>query len=67
MGFLIGLIMNFRAGTVLSETWEDGQALKDLNAQLVRLISFSPFLFYLLDFCAGLLIYLFSVIEFIMH
>ena len=27
--------MDFRAGTVISETWEDGQALKDLNAHLV--------------------------------
>jgi hypothetical protein len=24
-----------RAGTVISETWEDGQVLKDLNAHLV--------------------------------
>jgi hypothetical protein len=35
--------MNFRAGTIISETWEDGQALKDLNAQLVCRISFFPF------------------------
>lgn len=28
--------MDVRAGTVISETWEDGQALKDLNAHLVR-------------------------------
>lgn len=24
-----------RAGTVISEAWEDGQAMKDINAQLV--------------------------------
>lgn len=24
-----------RAGTVISETWEDGQALKDVNSHLV--------------------------------
>lgn len=28
--------IDVRAGTVISETWEDGQALKDLNAHLVR-------------------------------
>lgn len=27
--------MNRRAGTVISETWEDGQAIKDLNVHLV--------------------------------
>ena len=32
--------MNRRAGTVISETWEDGQALKDINAQLVSLVFF---------------------------
>ncbi|RDX67917.1 Serine/threonine-protein kinase TOUSLED, partial [Mucuna pruriens] len=35
---VISSIMNCRAGTVISETWEDGQALKDLNAQLKQLI-----------------------------
>lgn len=29
-------LVNCRAGTIISEAWEDGQALKDLNAQLVR-------------------------------
>ncbi|WVY90371.1 hypothetical protein V8G54_035885 [Vigna mungo] len=30
----LGNVGVIRAGTVISETWEDGQALKDLNAQL---------------------------------
>ncbi|KAE9606236.1 putative protein kinase TLK family [Lupinus albus] len=34
----LGNIGVIRAGTVISETWEDGQALKDLNAQLRQLI-----------------------------
>ncbi|QHN91301.1 Serine/threonine-protein kinase TOUSLED [Arachis hypogaea] len=34
----LGNVGVIRAGTVLSETWEDGQALKDLNAQLRQLI-----------------------------
>ncbi|MED6158308.1 hypothetical protein PIB30_031610 [Stylosanthes scabra] len=34
----LGNIGVIRAGTVLSENWEDGQALKDLNAQLKQLI-----------------------------
>ncbi|RHN38427.1 putative non-specific serine/threonine protein kinase [Medicago truncatula] len=41
----LGNVGVIRAGTVLSETWEDGQALKDLNAQLVCLTSFFPFIF----------------------
>lgn len=28
-------LVHCRAGTVISETWEDGQALKDVNAHLV--------------------------------
>ena len=28
-----------RAGTVISETWEDGQAIKDLNSHLVSFCS----------------------------
>ncbi|XP_054797300.1 serine/threonine-protein kinase TOUSLED isoform X2 [Prosopis cineraria] len=34
----LGNVGVIRAGTVISETWEDGQALKDLNAQLKQLI-----------------------------
>ncbi|KAI4308349.1 hypothetical protein L6164_031432 [Bauhinia variegata] len=34
----LGNVGVIRAGTVISETWEDGQALKDLNAQLRQLI-----------------------------
>lgn len=34
----LGNVGVIRAGTVLSETWEDGQALKDLNAQLKQLL-----------------------------
>lgn len=36
----LGNVGVIRAGTVILETWEDGQALKDLNAQLVCLILF---------------------------
>ena len=32
----LGNVGVIRAGTIISEAWEDGQALKDLNAQLVR-------------------------------
>lgn len=32
----------YRAGTVISETWEDGQALKDINAHLVSAVKFLP-------------------------
>ncbi|GFZ01530.1 protein kinase superfamily protein [Actinidia rufa] len=31
----LGNVGVIRAGTIISETWEDGQALKDLNAHLV--------------------------------
>jgi len=43
--------MNFRAGTVLTETWEDGLLLKGLhmNVQLVCLTSF----FRLYIFCTN--------------
>ncbi|XP_027940923.1 serine/threonine-protein kinase TOUSLED isoform X2 [Vigna unguiculata] len=34
----LGNVGVIRAGTVISETWEDGQALKDLNAQLKQLV-----------------------------
>ncbi|XP_020212338.1 serine/threonine-protein kinase TOUSLED isoform X2 [Cajanus cajan] len=34
----LGNVGVIRAGTVISETWEDGQALKDLNTQLKQLI-----------------------------
>ncbi|XP_027333727.1 serine/threonine-protein kinase TOUSLED isoform X2 [Abrus precatorius] len=34
----LGNVGVIRAGTVISETWEDGQALKDLNAQLKQLL-----------------------------
>ncbi|KAI7741894.1 hypothetical protein M8C21_008876 [Ambrosia artemisiifolia] len=34
----LGNVGVIRAGTVISETWEDGQAIKDLNAQLRRLL-----------------------------
>ncbi|KAL5575136.1 hypothetical protein UlMin_016835 [Ulmus minor] len=34
----LGNVGVIRAGTVISETWEDGQALKDVNAQLRQLI-----------------------------
>ncbi|KAK1418925.1 hypothetical protein QVD17_28078 [Tagetes erecta] len=34
----LGNVGVIRAGTVISETWEDGQAIKDLNAQLKRLL-----------------------------
>ncbi|KAL5574547.1 hypothetical protein UlMin_016246 [Ulmus minor] len=34
----LGNVGVLRAGTVISETWEDGQALKDVNAQLRQLI-----------------------------
>ncbi|KAK7309617.1 hypothetical protein RJT34_06499 [Clitoria ternatea] len=34
----LGNVGVIRAGTVISETWEDGQALKDLNSQLKQLI-----------------------------
>ncbi|KAI3829020.1 hypothetical protein L1987_03134 [Smallanthus sonchifolius] len=34
----LGNVGVMRAGTVISETWEDGQAIKDLNAQLRRLL-----------------------------
>lgn len=34
----IGNVGVIRAGTILSETWEDGQALKDLNAHLRHLL-----------------------------
>ncbi|XP_045831715.1 serine/threonine-protein kinase TOUSLED-like [Trifolium pratense] len=34
----LGNVGVLRAGTIISETWEDGQALKDLNAQLKQLI-----------------------------
>ncbi|CAJ1971161.1 unnamed protein product [Sphenostylis stenocarpa] len=34
----LGNVGVIRAGTVISETWEDGQALKDMNAQLKQLI-----------------------------
>lgn len=34
----LGNVGVIRAGTVISETWEDGQAVKDLNAQLKRLL-----------------------------
>ncbi|KAK2431270.1 non-specific serine/threonine protein kinase [Trifolium repens] len=34
----LGNVGVIRAGTIISETWEDGQALKDLNAQLKQLI-----------------------------
>ncbi|KAF7831596.1 serine/threonine-protein kinase TOUSLED isoform X1 [Senna tora] len=34
----LGNVGVIRAGTVISETWEEGQALKDLNAQLRQLI-----------------------------
>lgn len=33
--YLFIFSVHCRAGTVISETWEDGQALKDLNAHLV--------------------------------
>ncbi|KAL9316115.1 hypothetical protein ACSQ67_017116 [Phaseolus vulgaris] len=36
----LGNVGVIRAGTVISETWEDGQALKDLNAQLCVLFLF---------------------------
>ncbi|KAL3325134.1 hypothetical protein AABB24_038968 [Solanum stoloniferum] len=34
----LGNVGVIRAGTVISEAWEDGQALKDLNAQLRNLL-----------------------------
>ncbi|XP_038879295.1 serine/threonine-protein kinase TOUSLED isoform X4 [Benincasa hispida] len=34
----LGNVGVIRAGTVISETWEDGQALKDLNAHLKQLL-----------------------------
>ncbi|KAK7372638.1 hypothetical protein VNO80_06025 [Phaseolus coccineus] len=34
----LGNVGVIRAGTVISETWEDGQALKDLNTQLKQLV-----------------------------
>ncbi|KAK6926589.1 Protein kinase domain [Dillenia turbinata] len=34
----LGNVGVIRAGTVISETWEDGQALKDLNAHLRHLL-----------------------------
>ncbi|PIN20930.1 Tousled-like protein kinase [Handroanthus impetiginosus] len=34
----LGNVGVIRAGTVISEAWEDGQALKDLNAQLKSLL-----------------------------
>ncbi|XP_076944039.1 serine/threonine-protein kinase TOUSLED-like [Bidens hawaiensis] len=34
----LGNVGVIRAGTVISETWEDGQAIKDLNANLRRLL-----------------------------
>ncbi|GAU14499.1 hypothetical protein TSUD_250410 [Trifolium subterraneum] len=34
----LGNVGVIRAGTIISETWEDGPALKDLNAQLKQLI-----------------------------
>ncbi|KAK4279200.1 hypothetical protein QN277_016941 [Acacia crassicarpa] len=34
----LGNVGVIRAGTLISETWEDGQALKDLNTQLKQLI-----------------------------
>ncbi|KAI3804425.1 hypothetical protein L1987_25962 [Smallanthus sonchifolius] len=34
----LGNVGVIRAGTVISETWEDGQAIKDLNAHLKRLL-----------------------------
>lgn len=34
----LGNVGIIRAGTVISETWEDGQALKDLNAHLKHLL-----------------------------
>lgn len=34
----LGNVGVIRAGTVISETWEDGQALKDLNVQLKHLL-----------------------------
>ncbi|KAJ7964827.1 Protein kinase superfamily protein [Quillaja saponaria] len=36
--FRLGNVGIIRAGTVISETWEDGQALKDLNAHLRQLL-----------------------------
>ncbi|KAJ8446167.1 hypothetical protein Cgig2_015938 [Carnegiea gigantea] len=33
-----GTSLDDRAGTVISETWEDGQALKDINAHLRQLL-----------------------------
>ncbi|KAJ4829154.1 hypothetical protein Tsubulata_032710 [Turnera subulata] len=34
----LGNVGVIRAGTLISETWEDGQALKDLNSQLRQLL-----------------------------
>ncbi|KAJ8552065.1 hypothetical protein K7X08_028508 [Anisodus acutangulus] len=34
----LGNVGVIRAGTIISEAWEDGQALKDLNAQLRNLV-----------------------------
>ncbi|KAI7743484.1 hypothetical protein M8C21_011247 [Ambrosia artemisiifolia] len=34
----LGNVGVIRAGTVISETWEDGQAIKDLNSHLRRLL-----------------------------
>ncbi|KAI4382199.1 hypothetical protein MLD38_008194 [Melastoma candidum] len=34
----LGNVGVMRAGTVISETWEDGQAMKDLNSQLKQLL-----------------------------
>ncbi|KAK4780129.1 hypothetical protein SAY87_016235 [Trapa incisa] len=34
----LGNVGVIRAGTVISETWEDGQALKDVNSQLKQLL-----------------------------
>ncbi|XP_071732433.1 serine/threonine-protein kinase TOUSLED-like isoform X1 [Rutidosis leptorrhynchoides] len=34
----LGNVGVIRAGTVISETWEDGQAIKDVNAHLRRLL-----------------------------
>ncbi|XP_013606450.1 PREDICTED: serine/threonine-protein kinase TOUSLED-like isoform X1 [Brassica oleracea var. oleracea] len=34
----VGVLSHFRTGTIIAETWEDGQMLKDLNAQLKQLL-----------------------------
>ncbi|ONM09272.1 Tousled-like kinase 1 [Zea mays] len=36
--FRLGNVAVMRAGTIISETWEDGQAIKDLNAHLKSLL-----------------------------